>query len=84
MSVVVASKARSSVVITSQQPSGKVLGGRAIPPRDPLSTPIDVDGVEAETLGGAVEELAARFEEDTDGLVGGIDFLTYYKLARDN
>lgn len=82
MTVVVASKPQSSMVITSQQPSGKVLGGRAIPPRDPLSTPIDVDGVEAETLGGAVEELAARLDEGDD--CNDADFLMYYKLARDN
>ncbi len=50
---------------------------------DSLCENLDVDGIDADTVAGAFEELAEKINQ-SDGLVNGQDFLTLYKLERDN
>ena len=48
-----------------------------------LDTPITGAAEFGATLGEAVVGIAEKVSE-ADGLVDGIDFITYYRLARDN
>jgi len=48
-----------------------------------LKTQISIEGMDATTLEELLVEMNDKFRE-SDGLVEGLDFLTHYRLQRDN